>query len=227
MNKSLYQIVSVSLLLALAAGCSNDKMLPLEQSFSKIVIGQSDSAEVLALMPESGVLQTAESISVLTKDGWCKEAGMVTFAETDSLAQRKTYLQRRTNQLLLLTAESLDLTIQTVVPVELLEEPYETDTRKYLAILEYCHESMIADAEPFIEDKPTESLVALARSALGLAILNIKENIRFGSELISETGYLFDHVTLGKCSVLLSQDSEDIFTLIINAHDTVDMFNSW
>jgi hypothetical protein len=201
--------------------------MSLQNKFIQIEVNQSDATEVLNLLSEQEALHTAESVSVFNRRGWSREAGIVLFNSINSLVKRKDYVQVRSQNAVLLTKEKLLVFIQTIVSEEILEEPYESDMRKNLAILRYIHESLIADAEPFSENQPTVSLMGLARSALSEATVKLSQNPLQVHELLENNGYKFDHTVLGKTCIKLKQDTEDIFTLRVTAEDWVDGFNTW
>jgi len=227
-NSSTLRIVTACLTVSvLAAGCNSTKPLPLQKSFSQIEVGQSDSTEVLNLLPEVGMLHTTDAISVFNKQGWSSEVGIVRFSSADSTVLRKDYIQLRSQNALLLTNEKLFVFIQSVIPPDVLDEPYENDTRKHLAILNYCHESLISDALPFNEDQPTLGLVGLARTAINEAMLNLSDHPRRAYQLLEQPGFGFRHSVLGKSRLRLDQDAENIFTIRLASEDLVDIVNTW
>lgn len=225
--KSLFVYLAVSSTLCLAAGCGG-RQLMLEERFFKIVVGQSNSTDVLNILPEEGMLHTAGSVCVLNKNGWAREVGLVQFSPTDSSVERKEYIQRTSRQIFpLLTRERIFLQIQTVVPDVLLEEPYENDLRRHTAILQYCHRAMIDDARPFTEDQETESYIGMARTALGVGIQKLSLRLRESDNLISDKGFAYDHPLLEKCHMRLGQDHYNIFTVTVWGENIVDPFTGW
>jgi len=213
--------------LIFAAGCKSKKPLLLESNFRQIKVGQSDATEVLNLLPEKGMLHTAGSVSVYSKHGWAREAGIVQFSTSDSTVVRKDYVQVRSHNTGLLTQERLLLYIEGAIGEDILEEPYESDTRKHLAILRHCHESLINDAKPFNEDQSTLALIGMGRAALNEGIVSLSENPRRGHEILSQKGYAFVHSVLGRSRLRLSHKDENIFTVSVTSEDWVDMFNTW
>ena len=210
-----------------AAGCSSSRPLLLESRFAEVVVGQSSASEVLNLMPEDGLLHTASAVSAWRKEGWSEEIGIVVFGATDSLVERKEYLQKRSQQVPIFTHEKLLLMIQTTVPQELLDEPYETDTRKHAAILSYCHKVLIEDVKPFTEDQSTVELMGMARSALGAGMSELPRRPRQARTLLGEAGFAFDHPVMGASRLYLKQDAENIFTVTVTCGAWVDPFNLW
>jgi hypothetical protein len=213
--------------LCLMAGC-NSRILPVQDNFNLITVGQSDSTEVLNLLGGEGMLHTADSVSVYRKKGWAKELGIVQFNAEDSLVKRKDYVQVRSSQTTpLLTNEKIYLMVQTIVPQDILEQPYESDMRQHLAILEHCQAAIISDLKPFEEDQASVAVMGMARSALREAIVQITDRPREAEKLLTEKGFDFTHTVMGKSRVRLVQDKENIFTLHLTGADLVDPFNTW
>ena len=219
----LIMLSGLGVMMVLAAGCGSTKPLQLEASFNKIELGRSNAADVLNLLPAKGTLHTDSSVSAFNKKGWSREVGIVTFGQKNSVADRFVYVQRRSS----LTSEKIYLLIRSVIPQDLLEQPYETDMRKHMAILRYCHEAMITDARPFNEDQETESIIGLGRTALTVAILQLDKRPREAYKLLSKDGFDFDHSTLNVCHAALRQDADNIYTVAVRSKATPDPFTRW
>lgn len=205
------------------SGCGNKDRYPLENSFRTITVGQSSSTEVMNRLPEQGMLHTTNSISVLNELGWSTEAGIVTFNEKDSRVLRKIYLQQVSN----INAEQFFLHIQFQAPEELLNEPYETEMRKNLALLEYAHDALVQDIRPFTSDTETESIMGLARWALSRGIIHFSQQPRDAHTLVEQDGFYFDHSTMNDSRMKLKQNSDNIFSIAIRTHARVDPFVGW
>ena len=78
MRNAVKLIVGLLVIIVSAVGCSS-QALPLQGQFSQIAVGQTDATDVLALLPERGMLHSAEAVSVYNKKGWSRELGMVKF----------------------------------------------------------------------------------------------------------------------------------------------------
>jgi len=209
--------------LILVSGCSSRKPLPLEAGFSQIEVAHSNATDVLNLFPEKEMLHTDHSVSVFHKKGWSSETGVITFDRQYPQVHRLVYVQHRSQ----IMTEKVFLLIQSQVPPELLQQPYENNDRKNLAVLRFCHEAMIADARPFLTDQRTESLIGLGRTALGIAILQLDKRPREIYKLTRETGFDFDHPTLDKCYLGLKQDAENIYTVALRSKAMVDPLTTW
>ncbi|MCH9023135.1 MAG: hypothetical protein IID32_10285, partial [Planctomycetes bacterium] len=209
-------------------GCYTGSSLTLQKSFDEIHIGQTTSTEVLNLLPEEGMLHTAESVSLLIANGWTKELGIVRFSPTESVVLRTDYLHHRSKIATPpYTKENLLLVIKTTLPDDLLNEPYENEMRKFLAILEFYQSSLIDDARPFEQDQQTLSMIGLGRAALSTAIWNLSNNPRRTSEITSQNGFSFIHPTLGKSNLTIEEHADGIYTLTLTATATVDPYKTW
>jgi len=195
----------------------------LERCFAQIQVKASTSTDVLNMLPSGKMMHTAGSVSVTDKKGWSKEVGIVVFSEKDSLVQRTDYIQKRGGFPFI----KLNMLIRTVVPDELLDEPYENDIRKHVAILRYCHSTLIKDAKPFVEDQQTESLTGLARTALSIGITQLTASPREADLLLQPDGFEHEHSTLDKCKLNLKQEDNNIFIITIRTKALADPFVSW
>ncbi|MBN1437344.1 MAG: hypothetical protein JW936_09725 [Sedimentisphaerales bacterium] len=213
-------------LVVLAGGCQQEALV-LEQAFSQIQVGTSTAAEVLGALPDEGMMHTANAISVYDTQAYTREAGIVCFSSTDSTTERLHYVQTRSQQSIWFLKENLYMRTQTLVPQEVLDAPYENETRRLEAILRYCHEMMVQDAAPFSEDVATESMMGMSFTALGMGLLAISENPREAVQMTDERGFSYTHQSLGKCRIFLNQDSNQVFTLIIRGEKWVDPFTTW
>ena len=219
-------LTSLTLLILATAGCNNAP-LPLQQQFDQVTVGTSTANDVLSMLPDEGMMHTASAVSVYNQHGWAHETGIVHFSPTDSTVLRKDYIQKRSQQSIIFTNESILTQVQTVIPPETLDGPYENDLYKYEAILRYCHQSLIEDSRPFKDDRPTESLTGMGRMVLASAITALNENRRQAADLIGPQGFAFRHPTLGKCRLFLKQNSDTVFTVTIQGADWVDPFMTW
>ena len=168
-------------------------------------------------------MHTAGSVSVTNKKGWSREVGIVVFSDQDSRVRRIDYVQKRGGFPFI----KLNMSIQTVVPDELLKEPYENDMRKHEAILRHCHTALIQDAKPFVEDQETKSLVGLARTALSIGITQLTNRPREADMLLHPDGFEYEHSTLDSCKLKVKQEENNIFTVTIRTKALADPFVSW
>jgi len=212
----------------LTAGCNSSKPLPLQSQFAGIMVSQTDAAEVLNLLDEEGMLATESAVSVFNRYGASREAGLIQFNPEDTLVCRKDYIQVRSYMtLLLFTQEKLNFLMQTIIPDEVLHEPYESNTQEHRAILQYCRDTLVEDARPFLEDQETFGLVGMARSALQQASVQLADQPRQAPQLTTDKGFVFTHPVFGKSRLHLKQDRLNIYTLTLTSADWVDTFSTW
>ena len=214
--------------LFLVAGCNSSQPLPLERQLADILVSATEAGGALQSLSEEGMLSTDRSISLFKQHGYCREAGIVRFDSEGSLVERKSYIQVRRRMILPpFTQEKFHLLIQTVIPQELLSEPYDSPMRKYAAIVRYCREALIEDARPFLEDQKTGGLVGMARWALQEADVQLADRPREGHQLFGGEGFSFTHSVFGRSVLRLIQDKDHIFTLTFASTDWTDPFETW
>jgi hypothetical protein len=212
---------------AVLGGCRAKGPLLLEKQFNSIQVGQTTSTEVMDLLDREGMLHSANSVSVLSEKGWAKELLVIQFNEKDSRVGRSIYVQMRSRRKGLTTKEMLHLTVKTKLLESVLEGPYENELREKVAFLESIHKLVVSDAREYGKDQQTVSLIGIARSALWMGIVGLKSQPRRVGDLERAGGFSYDHSTLGKVSLSLTNDSEMIYTLAVDASDEVDMVNHW
>jgi len=216
-------LICVAGFVLVMSGCGGGP-LELEQYCSQIKVGQSNSTDVLNMLPEKGMMHTTGSVSVVNHVGGSRELAIVVFSQDDSLVQRTDYLQKRES----LSQVKLHLEIQTIVPDKLLEEPYENDMRKHVAILRHCHTMLKDDARPFNEDQETESLAGLARTALSVGIHQLTIRPREAYLLLQPQGFDFKHPMLDKCRLFLKQvDNSNVFVVTVRSKTMRDPLVAW
>ncbi len=209
-------------------GCQSEDHLIVGKQMTQIEVAQTDTAEVLELLPEKGLLATAEAVSVYHKAGWSKELGIVQFNADDSLVKRKVYVQVRSELLAPpFSREKLYIYVQTILPADWLNEPYENESRMNIEIIRRCRELIINDSRPYEEDVKTVSMIGMARSALNEALLQLADRPREADQLSDPKGFPFDHTIYGKTWIKLDAQQEDIYTLKLTSTNWVDPVQTW
>ena len=216
------------LVVVCSIGCQSEDHLIVGKQMTQIEVSQTDTAEVLELLPEKGLLSTAEAVSVYNKAGWSRELGIVQFNANDSLVKRKVYVQVRSELLAPpFSREKLYIYVQTILPGDLLNEPYENESRKNIEIIRRCRELIIDDSRPYEEDVKTVSMIGMARSALNEALLQLADRPREAVQLSDPKGFPFTHTIYGKAWVKLETQEEDIYTLKLTSTNWVDPVQTW
>jgi hypothetical protein len=225
---ALFGLMGIPAAMICFIGCQSKDHLIVGKQMTQIQVSQTDTAEVLELLPEKGLLATAEAVSVYNKSGWSRELGIVQFNADDSLVKRKVYVQVRSELLAPpFSREKLYIYVQTVLPAELLNEPYENESRKNIEVIHRCRELIINDSRPYEEDKNTVSLIGMARSALNEALLQLADRPREAPQLSAPEGFPFDHTIYGKAWIKLETQEEDIYTLKLTSTNWVDPVQTW
>jgi len=221
-------LIVLSLILISVAGCGTTKPLPLESQFADIAIGQSNATDVLNRLDNEGMLTTEDSVSVFEQHQYAKELGIVQFNPEDSLVLRKDYMQLRSEPALFwFNEERFNLFMQTVVPAEVLDKAYLTESEKQLGILDYFREMLVSDSQAFIEDQETFGVIGIARSVLQQGALNLIDNSREAADFYTEEGFVFSHPVYGSTKLRMQNHIADIYTLTATSTDWVDPFMTW
>ena len=222
-----FALVGLMAFVGVLGGCAATGPLPLQRQVSEILVGHTTSTEVLDQLSHEGMLHTANSVSALSERGWATELVVISFDEKNSSVSRSLYLQRRSRKGFPQTKEMLYLRVQTELSDAVLDEPYENEMRKKVAILSAIHSLVVEDTRSYSEDQQTVSLMGMAQNALGVGIEKLKSQPRKAGQLESSSGFSYKHPTLGSASVTLSQDTERIYTIILEAWDNVDSVGNW
>jgi len=206
-------------------GCQ--KPLALETTFNQIAVGQSSVSEVLNKLPEDGIMHTASSVAVIETNDERQGLGLALFNQKDSMVERTNYIQTKHKSWLYFGKDSLLYKAQSIVSAELLDKPYERELDKSAAILRYFHDGLIADAKPFVQDQRTESLSSMARTLLGIGILELSENPSQAATLVDGRGFTYQHPNFGDCVLHLTPLHGAIYEMTITASETVDPFTGF
>ncbi len=210
------------------SGKSKSTSVSLETKFSQINIKQTNSSQVLSMLPSQKMLHTTDSVSVLQEQGRMKELGIIQFDSVDATVDRKTYLKLSSKSTIPpFTKEKLYLLVDTTISSEILNQPFENGMRKKIAILKHIHSSIVEDAKPYLEDQQTVSMVGLIRIVIDMGINELAKRPRDASDLQTAVGFSYEHPTLGKTFVRLNEMRENVYRLTINASDTVDSVSAW
>jgi len=221
-------LIVLSFIFVLVAGCSSTRPLPLERQFAGIVIGQSRASDIINSLDNKGMRTTESSLSVFGQQKHAQELGIVQFNPKDSTVLRKDYMQLRSEAALFwFHEEKFNLFMQTVVPAEVLNRVYLTESEKQLGILDYFRETLVSDSRVFLEDQETFGVIGIARSVLQQGALKLRDNQREAVDFYSEEGFVFSHPVYGGTRLRLRGNTGDIYTLTATSADWVDPFMGW
>lgn len=215
--------------LVLAVGCASNRPMAMEKQFAQMVIGQTESGEVMEMLDSPGMLQTPGSVSVTNEQRWGTELGIVQFDQVKATVQRKDYFRHRSaQQVPFLTREQTCLMVETLVPPDVLNAPYENEVRKHMAILQYVLDAIKSDVRPFQEDQKTTSMMGLGRHGLEVGIAKLSLEPRQAYKIVEPKGFVFDHPTLGNCQLMLKAgDMEGVYSLVIRSGAWADPLTAW
>ncbi|MBN1846573.1 MAG: hypothetical protein JW810_12870 [Sedimentisphaerales bacterium] len=210
------------------SGCGSNRSSTIGRQLTRIEVARTDAVTVMDLLDNDSRLQTDESVSVYRRSGQRRELGIVQLQAVGSLVERKTYIQIRSELIAPpFSREQLYLYQQTLLPRELLDQPFESERRKNDAILRYCRNALIEDARPYAEDQNTFSLAGAARAALNEALLALEQNPRQAEAILTDEGFAFTHSIYGPSRLYLRQEAEPIYTLRVLSADWVDPLGVW
>ena len=221
-------LIVLSIIFVLVAGCGTTSPLPLESQFADIVIGQSTATEIISRLDNERMLTTESSVSVFAQQKYAKELGIVQFDPEDSLVLRKDYMQLRSGSALFwFNEEQFNLFMQSVVPAEVLNKAYLSESEKHLGILDYFRETLVSDSRVFLEDQETFGVIGIARSVLQQGALKLRDNPRSAVDFYAEKGFVFSHPVYGSTKLRMRNNLGDIYTLTATSTDWVDPFMTW
>ena len=221
-------LIVLSLILISVVGCGTTRPLPLESQFADIALGQTTATDILTNLENEGMLTTESSVSVFEQQSYAKELGIVQFNPNDSVVLRKDYMQLRSGSTLFwFNEEKFNLFMQTVVPGEVLNQVYLTESEKQLGILDFFQETLVSDSRTFIEDQETFGMIGIARSVLQQGSLKLRDNPREASKFYTEEGFEFSHPVYGRTRLRMLNTMADIYTLTATSTDWVDPFMTW
>ncbi len=215
-------VCMIGFLMILAGGCKSN--MAMQGDFAKIKVARTTSNDVLAILAgNKGMLRTDNSVAVLNKTSGCHETGIVVFRQADTLVRRKDYLQ----QCSAFPYEKMLLHVETAVPDKIINQPYENNLQKNIALLRFCHQAIVDDSRPFSEDRSLESQAGMARTALGVGIHQLTIHPEEGYKIGTAEGFQYDHPILGRCTVKLKVTPDNILTVSLTSQSLVDPFVKW
>ncbi|MBN2211338.1 MAG: hypothetical protein JW709_08075 [Sedimentisphaerales bacterium] len=229
MKQTIIFSLGLAFIALLLGGCAANNA-SMQQQFDAIIVGQTDSTEVLNTLDNKGLLQTTTSVSVAHNPRWGGEVGIVQFSETDATVRRRIYFAHRSSQQApLATRETTHLAMVSLIPDDILNEPYETNRHLYRAVLGYLQEALISDAQPFTEDQNTESLIGLARAGLQTALIELDHRPRAVDDVTTEKGFTYMHPLMGRSVLFLRPDPDNhaIYALTIDTGAWADPLTGW
>lgn len=180
--------------------------------YNQTELKESTSADVLAAIakPESELL--SQSKSVVASQGMKKKGHklwltMIAFDENELTAKRKCFfvVDEKAENLLFWAKRRLSFDIATVLEAEVLDEPYANENARRIAILKRVLEDIRHDVDEVTPDNKTIGICgALINQTLTTVLQRLEELPVLASKLSNKNGLSFDHITIGKGTIVMS-----------------------
>lgn len=218
-------VLATFAILFAVTGCQTAKTMPIEGKISNVVVGHSTSDQLLNMFDDEKILQTTEKISALNDKGkFNRELAIVSLEPDSSNISRYVYMSRDKN----LANVKLRIIVSTKVGPEVLLMPYASENDKSLAIIRYCRQMLRDDAKEFANDKELLGLMDLSSMVISTGVVKMEESPRDISDINTDNGFTYEHMTAGECKLRLTQGAEkDIYTLSIHTRVGFDWLVKW
>jgi hypothetical protein len=181
-------------------------------TYSQIKLRESTSADVLAAIsrPKSELL--SQSKSVVASQGMKKEGhklwlNMVAFDENELTAKRKGFflVDEKAENLLMWPKRRLVFDTEMVLEAKVLNEPYANENARRIAILRQVAENIRRDIDEVAPDNKLLGICGmLINQTLRTVLQRLDESPVLASKLSDAEGFGFDHITIGKGTIVMS-----------------------
>jgi hypothetical protein len=189
----------------------------LYESYDQTELKVSSTGEVMALVhdPEYELLSQSESVIASfgqKKKGYKSWFNMVAFDENELTARRK-YLflvDEKAKGVPFRSKRRLRFESKMVMERQVLDEPYANQNARRIAILRQVLANFREDIDEVkVDNKMLEARGMLINQTLETILLDLDESPVLASQLGSDVGVAFDHITLGKGHVWMGV-AEDV-----------------
>jgi hypothetical protein len=197
-------------------------------TYNQIKLKESTSADVLTAItkPKDELLSQSKSVVAsqgIKKSGHKLWLNMVAFDENESTAKRKYFfvVDEKAESLLLWAKRKLIFDSEMVLDAKVLNEPYANENARRIAILKRVKEDIRQDvAEVATDNKKIGICGMLINQTLGTVLQKLDESPVLASKLSNPEGFGFDHITIGKGTIVMSI-TDDIVDVKVKAGDFV------
>jgi hypothetical protein len=219
-------------------GCSyvepGESLLPPYENaatYRRIKLKESTSADVLAAItrPKDELLSQSKSVVAsqgLKKRGHKLWLNMVAFDENEPTAKRKYFfmVDEKAESLLIWPKRRLIFDIEMVLEAKVLDEPYANENARRIAILKQVIENTRRDVDEVAPDNKMIGICGgLINQTLTTVLQRLDESPVLASKLSSTKGFGFDHITIGKGTIVMSI-TDDIVNVKVRAGEFVWTF---
>ena len=188
--------------------------------YNQTVLKKSTSADVIAAFGkhENELLSQSKSIIALAgqqKKGYKTWFNMVAFDENELIANRKYVFisDERPKQLFVEPWEGVYFDCHTVLPADVLNEPYANENARRIAILKQVIKDVRKDTvEIGADNKVVETSGMVIAQGLATVIVRIDESPALAARLSEQSGLEFEHASYNK-GVLRMSIADDVVTV--------------
>ena len=192
----------------------------LSASYYQTKLRESSSADVLATIHRSEYELLSQSKSVVASLGQKKKGheiwfNMVAFDENELIVKRKYFfvVDEKPKSLWIAPRRSLLFDSEMVLEKEVLDKPYANENAKRIAILKRVLENVRKDIDELAQDnKMLDICGMLINQTLETVLQRLDESPVLASKLSDADGVDFEHITLGKGSIVMGI-TDDIVTV--------------
>ena len=192
----------------------------LSASYYQTKLKESSSADVLATIHRPEYELLSQSKSVVASLGQKKKGheiwfNMVAFDENKLAAKRKYFfvVDEKPKSLWIAPRRSLLFDGEMVLEKEVLDKPYANENARRIAILKRVLENVRKDIDELAQDnKMLDICGMLINQTLETVLQRLDESPVLASKLSDANGVDFDHITLGKGSIVMGI-TDDIVTV--------------
>jgi hypothetical protein len=197
-------------------------------TYNQIKLKESTSADVLTAITKPKDELLSQSKSVVASQGMKKKGhklwlNMVAFDENEPTAKRKYFfvVDEKAENVLLWAKRKLIFDSEMVLDAKVLNEPYANENARRIAILKRVTEDVRQDvAEVATDNKKIGICGMLINQTLGTVLQRLEESPALASKLSDPNGFGFDHITIGKGTIVMSI-TDDIADVKVRAGDFV------
>ena len=200
-------------------------------TYNQIKLKESTSADVLTVItkPKDELLSQSKSVVAsqgIKKSGHKLWLNMVTFDESEPTAKRKYFfvVDEKAENLLLWAKRKLIFDSEMVLDAKVLDEPYANENARRIAILKQVSESTRQDVDEVAPDNKKIGICGmLINQTLGTVLQKLDESPVLASKLSDAKGFDFDHITIGKGTIVMSV-TDDIVNVKVRSGSFVWSF---
>jgi hypothetical protein len=194
-------------------------------TYDQIKLKESSSADVLTAITKPKDELLSQSKSVVASQGIKKKGHklwltMVAFDENEPTAKRKYFFvvdEKAESVLFFWPKRKLIFNSEMVLEAKVLDEPYANENARRIAIFKQVIENSRLDVkEVALDNKIIGICGGLINQTLTTVLQRLEESPVLASKLSSLEGFGFDHITIGKGTIIMNV-TDDIVKVKVRA----------